>query len=213
MTENDFELVRGSGNVFRDFNDPHADLKQAKATLAARIIAVLDERPLSCAQSRYPDRVCRSRFLQNPQRRPGPLYLGSAHQDACRFGRQHTGNGSCRFRIVWKKGMTSSYWLCCAPLSNRGSSPRPPGGWCAPRDLVPVLLGRRQSSAVHTERRSRAAGYAAQRDTSGETRLSGGSGISLWTLPRGSGAFFCQTEAQKNFCQKIYCQKYFCRLS
>ena len=47
MTENDFELVQGSGNVFRDFNDPHADLKQAKAVLAARIIAVLDERPLS----------------------------------------------------------------------------------------------------------------------------------------------------------------------
>ena len=43
MTENDFELVRGSGNVFRDFNDPHADLKQARAILAARIIAVLDE--------------------------------------------------------------------------------------------------------------------------------------------------------------------------
>ena len=47
MTENDFELVQGSGNVFRDFNDPHADLKQAKAVLAARIIAVLDERSLS----------------------------------------------------------------------------------------------------------------------------------------------------------------------
>ena len=47
MTENDFELVRGSGNVFRDFNDPHADLKQAKAILAARIIAVLDERSLT----------------------------------------------------------------------------------------------------------------------------------------------------------------------
>ncbi len=47
MTENDFELVRGNGNVFRDFNDPHADLKQAKAILAARIIAVLDERSLS----------------------------------------------------------------------------------------------------------------------------------------------------------------------
>jgi len=31
--------------VFRDFNDPHADLKQAKAILAARIIAVLDKRP------------------------------------------------------------------------------------------------------------------------------------------------------------------------
>ena len=47
MTEHDCELVRGSGNVFRDFNDPHADLKQAKASLAARIIAVLDKRSLT----------------------------------------------------------------------------------------------------------------------------------------------------------------------
>ncbi len=47
MTENTFELVEGSGNVFRDLGDPHADLKQAKALLAARIIAVLDERALS----------------------------------------------------------------------------------------------------------------------------------------------------------------------
>ena len=43
----DFELVEGSGNVFRDLGDPDADLKQAKAILAARIIAVLDERGLS----------------------------------------------------------------------------------------------------------------------------------------------------------------------
>ena len=47
MSESDFELVEGSGNVFRDLGDPHADLKQAKAMLAARIIAVLDERELS----------------------------------------------------------------------------------------------------------------------------------------------------------------------
>ena len=38
------ELVHGSRNVFRDFGDPQADLKQAKAVLAARIIAVLDDR-------------------------------------------------------------------------------------------------------------------------------------------------------------------------
>ncbi len=44
MNEGDFELVDGSGNVFRDFGDPHADLRQAKAIVAARIIAVLDER-------------------------------------------------------------------------------------------------------------------------------------------------------------------------
>lgn len=45
--DSDFALVIGSGNVFRDFGDPDADLKQAKAILAARIIAVLDDRGLS----------------------------------------------------------------------------------------------------------------------------------------------------------------------
>ena len=44
MSDEDFELIEGSGNVFRDLGDPEADLKQAKAVLAARIIAVLDER-------------------------------------------------------------------------------------------------------------------------------------------------------------------------
>ena len=43
----DFELVEGSGNVFRDLGDPDADLKQAKAILAARIITALDDRGLS----------------------------------------------------------------------------------------------------------------------------------------------------------------------
>ena len=43
MSEDEFELVEGSGDVFRDFGDPLADLKQAKAGLAARIIAVLDD--------------------------------------------------------------------------------------------------------------------------------------------------------------------------
>ena len=47
MSESDFELVEGSGNVFRDLGDPDADLKQAKAVLAARIIAVLDNRGIS----------------------------------------------------------------------------------------------------------------------------------------------------------------------
>ena len=47
MSERDMELVRGSGNVFRDFRDPDADLKQAKAVIAARVIAVLDERELT----------------------------------------------------------------------------------------------------------------------------------------------------------------------
>ena len=47
MSEDEFGPVEGSGNVFRDFGDPLADLKQAKAILAARIIAALDDRGLT----------------------------------------------------------------------------------------------------------------------------------------------------------------------
>ena len=45
--DNDFELVRGSGNVFRDFGRSDADVQQTKALLAARIIRVLDDAGLS----------------------------------------------------------------------------------------------------------------------------------------------------------------------
>lgn len=47
MSDDDFELVRGSGNVFRDLGHPDADIQQAKAILAARIIGALDEQHLS----------------------------------------------------------------------------------------------------------------------------------------------------------------------
>ena len=43
----DLELVRGSGNVFRDFDDANPDLEQARAILSAKIIGVLDGRKLS----------------------------------------------------------------------------------------------------------------------------------------------------------------------
>ena len=41
------EVVRGSGNVFRDFGDPNADTEQLKCILAARIIEILDKQKLS----------------------------------------------------------------------------------------------------------------------------------------------------------------------
>lgn len=47
MSESDLELIKGTGNVFRDLDDPEADLKHAKAVLAARIIAALDGHGLS----------------------------------------------------------------------------------------------------------------------------------------------------------------------
>jgi predicted XRE-type DNA-binding protein len=47
MSNDDFELMHGSGNVFRDFGVPNADLEHARAILAAKIIGVLDDRKLS----------------------------------------------------------------------------------------------------------------------------------------------------------------------
>ena len=43
----DLELVRGSGNIFRDFGDPNPELEQLRAILAAQIIKALDARGLS----------------------------------------------------------------------------------------------------------------------------------------------------------------------
>ncbi|MDN5940705.1 MAG: helix-turn-helix domain-containing protein [Nitrospira sp.] len=41
------EIIRGSGNVYRDFNMPDADVRQLKAALAAEIIKALDKKCLS----------------------------------------------------------------------------------------------------------------------------------------------------------------------
>ena len=51
MTNDDMDLVRGSGNVFRDFGYPDAEVRQAKAMLAAEIIKVLDAQSLSTRQA------------------------------------------------------------------------------------------------------------------------------------------------------------------
>lgn len=58
----DFELVRGSGNVFRDFGRVNADVEQARAILAAEIIRALDERGLSTRDAEKLTGVAHSEF-------------------------------------------------------------------------------------------------------------------------------------------------------
>jgi predicted XRE-type DNA-binding protein len=43
----DIELIRGKGNVFREFDYADADAEHLKAVLAAQIIKVLDKRKMS----------------------------------------------------------------------------------------------------------------------------------------------------------------------
>ncbi len=55
MKEERLEVLRGSGNVFRDLGDENADVEdveQFKAILAAEIIKARDRQKLSCALHR-----------------------------------------------------------------------------------------------------------------------------------------------------------------
>ena len=47
MKKEHIETIRGSGNIYRDFNMPDADVRQLKAILAAEIIKTLDKKGLS----------------------------------------------------------------------------------------------------------------------------------------------------------------------
>ncbi|MBI5101852.1 MAG: XRE family transcriptional regulator [Nitrospirae bacterium] len=56
------ELTRGSGNVFRDIGRANADVEQARAILAAKIIRTLDERGLSARDAEKLTGVAHSEF-------------------------------------------------------------------------------------------------------------------------------------------------------
>ena len=51
MKDKRLEVVRGSGNVFRDFGRDDADVNQFKALLAAEIIRMLDRDHLTVRQA------------------------------------------------------------------------------------------------------------------------------------------------------------------
>jgi predicted XRE-type DNA-binding protein len=71
MNDDDFELVRGSGNVYRDFGRPNAGLEQARAIIAAKIIRNLDARKLSTRDAEKITGVAHSEFsrIRNAQLR------------------------------------------------------------------------------------------------------------------------------------------------
>ncbi len=65
----EIEIVKGSGNVFRDFGHPNADLEQLKAILAAKIIGVLDERKISVRRAQAATGIAAADFsrIRNAQ--------------------------------------------------------------------------------------------------------------------------------------------------
>lgn len=52
MNAEKLELLRGSGNLFRDLGRENSDMEQLKALLAAEIIKVLDRNELTMREAR-----------------------------------------------------------------------------------------------------------------------------------------------------------------
>jgi len=62
MKDEKLEVVRGSGNVFRDLGHSNADVEQFKAILAAEIIKVLDREGLSVRVAQTRTRIAAADF-------------------------------------------------------------------------------------------------------------------------------------------------------
>jgi predicted XRE-type DNA-binding protein len=62
MTEELLEIIAGSGNIYRDFGYPDADIRQAKALMGSAIIKVLDAEGLSTRQAAAKTGIPHSEF-------------------------------------------------------------------------------------------------------------------------------------------------------
>ena len=69
MIDEPIEIVRGSGNVFRDFGYPDADVRQTKALLGTQIMKILDEESLSTRQAEERTGISHSDFSRIRQAR------------------------------------------------------------------------------------------------------------------------------------------------
>jgi predicted XRE-type DNA-binding protein len=67
----ELELVRGSGNVYRDLARPNADLELARAVVAAKIIRILESQNLSTRDAEKLTGVSHTEFsrIRNTQLR------------------------------------------------------------------------------------------------------------------------------------------------
>lgn len=50
-TDDDLELIHGSGNIYRDLGYPDADIRQFKANIAAQILAILEAEHISVREA------------------------------------------------------------------------------------------------------------------------------------------------------------------
>ena len=71
MNDKPVETMPGSGNAFRDFGYPDADVRQAKALLGTQIMKILDAEGLSTRQAEARTGVSHSEFSRIRQAKFG----------------------------------------------------------------------------------------------------------------------------------------------
>ena len=93
MTDNfddDCKVIRGSGNVFRDFGHPDADREQLRAILAAKIIGVLDDRKLRVREAQTVTGIAAADFSRIRRANLGRFTIDRLMTILSRLGHQHS---------------------------------------------------------------------------------------------------------------------------
>jgi predicted XRE-type DNA-binding protein len=88
MSKEPIAIVRGSGNVFRDFGYPDADVRQVKAIMGAQIIKILDQENLSTRQAEARTGISHSEFSRFRQARFGRFTIDRLMSMLSRLGQE-----------------------------------------------------------------------------------------------------------------------------
>jgi predicted XRE-type DNA-binding protein len=88
MSDEPLEIVRGGGNVYRDFDYPDADVRQAKAIMGAEIMKILDEEKLSTRQAEAKTGVSHSEFSRIRRASFGRFTIDRLMNILARFDRE-----------------------------------------------------------------------------------------------------------------------------
>ena len=107
MTE-DTEIIRGSGNVFRDLGHPDADREQLRALLAARIIGVLDERKLTVRAAQEVTGIAAADFSRIRNADLGRFTVDRLMSIACHLGCRIDITVTGRRGMQWAEPVTQS---------------------------------------------------------------------------------------------------------
>jgi predicted XRE-type DNA-binding protein len=100
MSDDTSETVSGSGNVFRDFGYPDADVRQAKAVLGTQIMKILEEEGLSTRQAEERTGVSHSEFSRIRQAKFSRFTIDRLMAILGRLGQEVELSVSVRPRVV-----------------------------------------------------------------------------------------------------------------